>query len=130
MSLGAAGIGAIIALPLGLPLMLGYVLAGVAVDSYTPGFVADVASVNQLADLARSANPPLDIVVRKHSIAERDELERRGATEAVVGELELALEMSRHCLLRFGLALERTEAILGRPRTPDSEPPEHFHQGA
>jgi len=92
--------------------------------------IPDPIATRRIVDLARTANPGIDIVVRTHSIAERDELERRGATEAVVGELELALEMSRHCLLRFGVGFEETEALLGRLRAPDSEPPEHFHQGA
>jgi len=80
--------------------------------------IPDPIAIRRIVDFARDVNPDIDIVVRTHSITERDLLEARGATEAVVGELELALEMSRHCLRRFGMDVEATEAVLMRLRGP------------
>jgi CPA2 family monovalent cation:H+ antiporter-2 len=53
-----------------------------------------------------------DTVVRTHSDAERELLTQRGASEAVLGELELALEMTRHTLQRFGLTSIETQAMV------------------
>jgi hypothetical protein len=39
-------------------------------------------------------------------------LRQRGVGEAVMGELELALEMSRHALRRFGVSAMETLAIV------------------
>lgn len=58
-------------------------------------------------------NPRLDIVVRTHSEAHRETLERLGANESVLGELELALEMTRHTLHRFGVSALEIQAIIG-----------------
>jgi CPA2 family monovalent cation:H+ antiporter-2 len=58
----------------------------------------------------------LDIVVRTHSESEREFFSQRGASEAVLGELELALEMSRHTLHRFGLTTVETQAIINSLR--------------
>ena len=63
----------------------------------------DPLAARQIADYARRLNPALDVVARTHSREERAFLERLGVGEAVMGELELALEMTRHALCRFGL---------------------------
>jgi CPA2 family monovalent cation:H+ antiporter-2 len=76
----------------------------------------DPVSTRRLVELARQRNPGLDIVARTHSYAERGELESRGADEAVVGELELALEMSRHALRRFGVETDEAEVLLDSVR--------------
>jgi CPA2 family monovalent cation:H+ antiporter-2 len=55
-------------------------------------------------DYARVTNPRLDIVVRTHSPSEASHMRQRGVAEAVVGEHELALEMTRHTLHRYGLS--------------------------
>ncbi|MBI4497112.1 MAG: cation:proton antiporter [Chloroflexi bacterium] len=65
--------------------------------------IPDPIAVRQIVDDARRVNPRLDIVVRTHSEAEAAFLQERGAGEAVMGELELALEMTRHTLHRFGV---------------------------
>lgn len=64
--------------------------------------IPDPVSARQVVEHARRMNPAIDIVVRTHSDIERRTLQERGANEAVMGELELALEMSRHTLRRFG----------------------------
>lgn len=60
--------------------------------------VPDALAVREVVAHARRVNPELDIVVRTHSQAERDHLARYGVTESVVGELELAREMTRYAL--------------------------------
>lgn len=92
--------------------------AGLARATLLVVAIPDPIAIRRIVDFAREMNPRIDIVARTHSIAERDALEERGAAEAVVGELELALEMSRHCLRRFGMEAEETEAVLTRLRGP------------
>lgn len=80
----------------------------------------DPIAVRQVLDLARAVNPDMSIVVRTHSEAERRFLERRGADQAVLGELELALEMSRHALIRFGVDESATTLLLRKSRRENS----------
>jgi hypothetical protein len=56
------------------------------------------------------------------------DLRRRGVNEAVSAELELALEMARHTLRRFGVSAAETVVILqgfrsrgGEPETPRAD---------
>lgn len=79
--------------------------------------IPDVFAARQIVSHARAIGLDLDIVVRTHNEAERQELERLGADEAVVGELELALEMTRHTLRRFGVSSLETLAIIQGLRT-------------
>jgi CPA2 family monovalent cation:H+ antiporter-2 len=51
LALGAATIGGLIAQRLGLPALIGYILAGLAIGPNTPGLVADVGRVQVLANL-------------------------------------------------------------------------------
>lgn len=74
--------------------------------------IPDPVAVRQIVDYARSLNPNLDIVVRTHSETEWEFLQRRGIGEAVLGEQELALEMTRHTLHRFGVSALEIQAIL------------------
>lgn len=46
-----AFIGGLIARRLGLPTIVGYLLAGLSIGPFTPGFVGDVADISQLAEL-------------------------------------------------------------------------------
>ncbi len=79
--------------------------------------IPDPVSARQIVDHARRSNPWLDIVVRTHTNAERHTLQERGADEAVMGELELALEMSRHTLRRFGTSELDAEALVDTLRS-------------
>ncbi|MGI5835260.1 MAG: cation:proton antiporter [Chloroflexota bacterium] len=72
----------------------------------------DALTARQITDYARVANPNLDIVVRTHSWEERDFLLRRGIGEVVMGELELALEMTLHTLRRFGVSAIEAQTIV------------------
>ncbi len=50
-ALGAALLGAAVALRLGQPLIVGYVLAGVAIGPFTPGVIGETAAIAQLAEV-------------------------------------------------------------------------------
>lgn len=78
--------------------------------------IPDALAARQIVDYARQVNPRLDIVARTHSAREWAYFQRRGVEEVVLGELELALEMTRHALRRFGVSLQETQAILSRLR--------------
>ncbi|RIL01427.1 MAG: hypothetical protein DCC71_17710 [Proteobacteria bacterium] len=67
-------------------------------------------------EYARDVNPSLAVLARTHTYEDRDYLERHGAAEAVVGELELALELGRCALHRFGVAPEAIAASLAKTR--------------
>jgi CPA2 family monovalent cation:H+ antiporter-2 len=51
MALVAAFIGGVIARRLKLPTIVGYLLAGIVIGPFTPGFVGDVETISQLAEL-------------------------------------------------------------------------------
>ena len=51
VALVTAFVGGLIARRLGLPTIVGYLLAGLAIGPFTPGFVGDVADISQLAEL-------------------------------------------------------------------------------
>ena len=51
IALVAAFIGGYVARKLKLPTMVGYLLAGMAIGPFTPGFVGDVADIGQLAEM-------------------------------------------------------------------------------
>lgn len=76
----------------------------------------DPLAVRQVVDHARRTVPGIDIVARTHRESERSHLYRLGATEVVLGELELALEMTRHALRAFGLGAAEVESLLDRER--------------
>lgn len=51
VALVAAFFGGLLARRLGLPTIVGYLLAGIAIGPFTPGFVGDTGTINQLAEL-------------------------------------------------------------------------------
>ncbi len=51
LALVVAFIGGIIARRMGLPTIVGYLLAGIAIGPFTPGFVGDIETIRQLAEL-------------------------------------------------------------------------------
>jgi CPA2 family monovalent cation:H+ antiporter-2 len=51
VAIGAALVGGVISVRLGQPAILGYLLAGIAIGPFTPGFVGDVGRISELADL-------------------------------------------------------------------------------
>jgi monovalent cation:H+ antiporter-2, CPA2 family len=51
VALVVAFIGGILARRIGLPTIVGYLLAGIAIGPFTPGFVGDMETISQLAEL-------------------------------------------------------------------------------
>ncbi len=64
----------------------------------------DPLATRQVVDHARRLAPDVEIVARVQSERERAYLARRGRVDGVFGELELAIEMARHTLVRFGMS--------------------------
>jgi CPA2 family monovalent cation:H+ antiporter-2 len=61
---------------------------------------------------ARSANPTIDLIVRTHSDAEAARLRGiGGSVQAIHAERELAVQMARYSLRRFGVSGPEAEAI-------------------
>lgn len=50
-ALAIAFVGGVVVRRLGLPTMVGYLLAGVTIGPFTPGFVGDAETIRQLAEL-------------------------------------------------------------------------------
>lgn len=73
--------------------------------------VPDAPSVRLIIDHAHRVNPGIDIVARTHSEDEWRYLRDGRVDEAVSGERELAIEMARHALQRFGVSAAETLAI-------------------
>src|SRR5512145_2539155 len=51
VALVVAFIGGLIARRIGLPTIVGYLLAGIVIGPFTPGFVGDAETISQLAEL-------------------------------------------------------------------------------
>ena len=51
LALVVAFLGGIVARRMGLPTIVGYLLAGIAIGPFTPGFVGDIDTIQQLAEL-------------------------------------------------------------------------------
>ncbi|HEX5939858.1 MAG TPA: cation:proton antiporter, partial [Dehalococcoidia bacterium] len=79
--------------------------------------IGDAPTTRRIVEYASEQHPRLDIVVRTHSESERSFLQSIGVGEAVFGEWETALEMTRRALHRFGLSRGETQAIVQALRT-------------
>lgn len=66
--------------------------------------IPDPVSTRFVVDTVHREHPRLPIVARTHSQSERAVLRQLGATVVVVGEVELALEMTRFTLRQFGVS--------------------------
>lgn len=60
-------------------------------------------AVRRTLEHAREVNQAVTVLARTHSYEDRTFLQERGADEAVVGEMELALELGRGALQRLGV---------------------------
>jgi CPA2 family monovalent cation:H+ antiporter-2 len=74
--------------------------------------VPDPVTTRFVVDTVRRQHPRLPIVARTHSQAERATLRELGATVVVVGEVELALEMTRFTLRQFGVSGPELAALI------------------
>lgn len=66
----------------------------------------------QVLDIARRVNPSLDTVVRTHSSAEQEYLDRMGVGRTVLGERETALAMSHYALVSMGQTDDQADAAV------------------
>jgi CPA2 family monovalent cation:H+ antiporter-2 len=73
----------------------------------------DPYHARQVVELARQANPTIDIVVRTHGAAEQAYFERLAVGRAVLGERELALGMAHYALLSLGRSDDEADAAVG-----------------
>lgn len=96
--------------------------------------VPDAFQAPRIVARAREANPQLDAVVRAHSDAELDYLERHGVSPAILGERELALGMLDYALRRLGLREAEARLLLqayrapgDAARPPDADDPSPSH---
>jgi len=71
----------------------------------------DPLATRQIVDQARRLAPNIEIVARVQTEAERHHLARLGRVEGVLAELELAIEMSRHTMQRFGMSQIEAQAV-------------------
>lgn len=78
--------------------------------------IPDPLGTRLLVDHALRINPQLEIVARALNAAERTFLAGHGVTETVVGQLELAFEMTRFTLRRFGVSTLEAQAVVQRMR--------------
>lgn len=69
----------------------------------------DAYQARAILEVARRINPDVDVVVRTHSDEERAFLEQNGATQALVGERELAVSLARAALKRSGVQFDMEE---------------------
>ncbi len=74
--------------------------------------IRDPLAVRRIVDYAKEVSPGLDIVVRTTTEAERAFLSARGVGEAVLGEWEVGLELTRRALHRFGVSSQEAGMII------------------
>ena len=73
--------------------------------------LADPLATRQAIEAARRLSPDIEIVARVDTEAERHHLAHRHRVTGVLAELELAIEMSRHTLQRFGVSQIEAQAV-------------------
>jgi len=72
----------------------------------------DGYQARRVLELARQKNPGIAVVVRTHSTEELAYLIEQGVNRAVMGELELALEMTNYALLSLGVSADRSKLVV------------------
>ena len=76
----------------------------------------DPVIARHIVRYAKQANPRLDIVTTAINREQRLELQAAGSDEAVLGDLEVALEVTRHVLHRFGVSAQEIQLVLSHIR--------------
>jgi CPA2 family monovalent cation:H+ antiporter-2 len=77
----------------------------------------DGFQARRILELAREHNPRIAVIVRTHSASELAYLTRQGVNRAVMGELELALEMGESALRILGVSEEHSKLVTQWLRT-------------
>lgn len=75
--------------------------------------VPDPLVVRRVVDQVRRSHPRLALVARTDSLVERETLTRLGASQVVVGEVELGLEMARFALRQLGVSGREADIVIG-----------------
>ena len=104
--------------------------AGLRVARVLVVAMRDAHSASIITDRARDINPNIGLVVRTHSANEAQRLHGVGPRiQTVYSELELAVQMTRYTLRRFGVSMSEAELIAqglrvrgGRAQPPDRQP--------
>jgi len=78
--------------------------------------VPERMAVRRALEQAREVSGAIAVLARTHSYEDRTFLQEKGAQEAVVGELELALELGRSALERFQVAGDVIEQSIDETR--------------
>lgn len=73
-------------------------------------------AVRRALEYAREVSKAATVLARTHSYEDRAFLQQKGADEAVIGEMELALELGRRALQRFGVEPNVVERSLTEAR--------------
>jgi CPA2 family monovalent cation:H+ antiporter-2 len=73
--------------------------------------IPDPPAARHAVEYAKRVNPRIEVVARTHSERERSDLVKLGARQAVIGEREIAIQLARFTLRRFGVSSTETEAI-------------------
>lgn len=84
--------------------------------------IPDTGAIRLIIHNARQLNSELAVVARAHQESERQVLNRFGNVDAVLGELELALEMARQMLHKFGVSTIEAQAVALDYRRADGSP--------
>ena len=82
--------------------------------------VPERMAVRRALEYAREVNPAAVVLARTHSHDDRAFLQAHGAREAVMGELELALELGRSALAGFDLPADAVAQALATARQHDA----------
>lgn len=106
VALAAALVGGLSARALGLPVLVGYLLAGLAVGPHTPGLVADAATVASVADLGVALL--MFAVGTQFSLAE---LRHVGRVAVVGGGFQIAVTTLLGTLLGIALGWGATAGL-------------------
>jgi CPA2 family monovalent cation:H+ antiporter-2 len=81
--------------------------------------IRDEHSTRLIVERARELAPRIAVVVRTHNESERDLfLAMGGEMQPVLGELEVAVQMTRYVLTRFGVSMREAEAVAQGLRGP------------
>ena len=88
--------------------------------------IANSHASRLIVDRAHELAPRVSVVVRTHSAGDLDAFQDMdGSVQPVMGEVEVAVQMTRYALTRFGVSMLEAEAVAqglrgrgGRPRTP------------
>ena len=96
--------------------------------------IADGHASRLIVDRAHELAPRVSIVVRTHSESDRDAFWEMGSVvQPVMGELEVAVQMTRYALTRFGVSMLEAEAVAqglrGRSGRPWARPRSTFTRG-